>query len=64
MTQSKMATRAPVLRPARAVSASALHSFMLPSRSHEHTRTVRVLVLLCIGKSPSEMTTGTWWTLF
>ena len=64
MAQIKMATRAPVLRPARPVSASALHSFMLPSLSHVHTRTLSVLVLLCMGCSPSEMTTGTRWTLF
>lgn len=64
MTQSRMATRAPVLSPALAVSASALHSFMLPSRSQVHTLMVSVLVLLCMGRSPSEMTTGTWYTLF
>jgi hypothetical protein len=59
ITQSRIATRAPVLSPAELVWASALHSSMLPSRSQVHTRTVSVPVLLCMGKSPSVITTGT-----
>lgn len=61
--QSRMATSAPVLSPAELVRASALHISMFPSRSHVHTRTVSVPVLLCMGKVPSEITTTTRWVL-
>lgn len=49
MIQSKIAMRAPVLRPAASSRASVLHDCTFPRLSQAHTRTVRVLVLLCIG---------------
>lgn len=54
---------APVLRPGALLRGCALHSSMLPSRSQVHTLTVRVPVLLCMGKSPSVITTGTRYML-
>lgn len=46
MTQSSMATRAPVVRPSEKGRTSGLHDCMFPRLSQAHTRTISVLVLL------------------
>lgn len=61
--KSSMATSAPVLSPAESSSASTLQERMLPVASQLHTRMVNVLVLLWMGQSLSEITTGRQQTL-
>lgn len=55
---SRMAIRAPVLRPAEDRNASPWHMRVLPWRWHGHTRSVRVLVPLSDGSPPSQTTMG------
>lgn len=56
--QSRMAMSAPVLRPAGRSKASALQDCMFPRLSQVHTRIVSVPVLLWMGQSLSNITTG------
>lgn len=56
--QPRMATRAPVLRPAGSVYATAPHDWATPSESQSHTLTDRVLVLLSAGLPLSTINTG------
>lgn len=49
MTQSRMATRAPVVRPSEKGRTSGLQDCMFPRLSQAHTRTISVLVLLWMG---------------
>lgn len=58
MMHSRMAIRAPVLRPAEDRKASPWHARILPWRWHGHTRSVRVLVPLSDGSPPSHTTMG------
>lgn len=46
MTQSSMATSAPVVRPSEKGRTSGLHDCMFPWLSQAQTRTMSVLVLL------------------
>lgn len=46
MTQSRMATSAPVVRPSEKGRTSGLHDCMFPRLSQAQTRTTSVLVLL------------------
>lgn len=55
---SRMAIRAPVLRPAEDRNASLWHIRILPWRWHGHTRSVRVVVPLSDGSPPSQTTMG------
>lgn len=55
---SRIAIRAPVLRPAEDRNASPWHARILPWRWHGHTRSVRVLVPLSDGSPPSQTTMG------
>lgn len=55
---SRMAIRAPVLRPAEERNASPWHIRTLPWRWHGHTRRVKVLVPLSDGSPPSHTTMG------
>lgn len=55
---SRMAIRAPVLRPADDRNASPWHIRILPWRWHGHTRRVKVLVPLSDGSPPSQTTIG------
>lgn len=55
---SRMAIRAPVLRPAEERNASPWHIRILPWRWHGHTRSVKVLVPLSDGSPPSHTTMG------
>ncbi len=57
-THSRMAMRAPVLRPAEDRKAWALHTGVLAPRWHGHTLSVSVLVLLRMGSPPSHTTTA------
>lgn len=62
--QRRIAISAPVLSPALSANGSDSHFLLFPSRSHVHTCMVSKFVLLCTGKSPSEITTGTRCTFF
>lgn len=55
---TRMAIRAPVLRPAEDRNASPWHARILPWLWHGHTRSVRVLVPLSDGSPPSQTTMG------
>jgi len=57
-TQSRIAIKAPVLKPAEERKASAWQVLTRPSRSHAQTLTVRVLLLLRGGTPPSEIKIG------
>lgn len=58
MMHSRMAIRAPVLRPAEERNASPWHIRVLPWRWHGHTRSVKVLVPLSDGSPLSQTTMG------
>lgn len=58
MMHSRMAIRAPVLRPAEERKASPWHIRILPWRWHGHTRSVKVLVPLRDGSPLSHTTMG------
>lgn len=58
MMHSRMAIRAPVLRPAEERNASPWHIRILPWRWHGHTRSVKVLVPLSDGSPLSQTTMG------
>lgn len=61
-THSRMAMRAPVLRPAEDRNAWALHTGARAPRWHGHTLSVSVLVLLRRGSPPSHTITGSWYS--
>lgn len=56
--QSRMAMRAPVLRPAEEKKAWGRQVGDRRPRWHGHTRRVRVVVLLSAGSPPSHTTTA------
>lgn len=57
-TQSRAAIRTPVLSPPGRKTASAAQAMVDPPLSQEHTRMVRVVVLLCAGYPLSSTTMG------
>lgn len=57
-TQSRIAIKAPVLKPAEERKASAWQVLTRPSFSQAQTLIVRVLLLLRGGTPPSEIKTG------
>lgn len=64
ITHSRMASRAPGLRPRGRRKALVLQFRTEPETSHAQTRTLSVPVLLWMGNPLSSTTTGTSYTLF